>query len=134
MTAITLQTAATLPVDAVLQALETSANGLDESTARSRRNSARTPKARSRPIALTVLARQFSTPFLILLVVTALLALVLHDAPDAAIIVGIVVLSVALSFATSIRRSARWPIFARGFNAVPPLSAAQRAGGFQRRN
>jgi P-type Mg2+ transporter len=98
--AITLKAAAGLPVTAVLEALATSSDGLADGEASARREAAgRKKKSRTRPIAVAVLARQFASPFLILLVVTALLALALHDGPDAAIIIAIVVLSIGLSFA-----------------------------------
>lgn len=53
--------------------------------------------------ALAILTRQFANPFLLLLLGTALLSLILRDRSDAAIILAIVGLSVALSFSNDYR-------------------------------
>lgn len=83
----------------VLARLETSAGGLTSAEAQQRlqrygpntiEQHAATP--------FGVLARQFANPFLILLIVTAVLSILLHDSSDAFVILAIIALSVGLSF------------------------------------
>lgn len=91
---------ASLPPDDVLRRLDTASRGLSGEEAKTRlarygRNTVEEPS----PTAWDVLVRQFSNPFLILLIVTAVTSLLLHDSSDAIIILFIMVLSVGLSFA-----------------------------------
>jgi Mg2+-importing ATPase len=98
--ALDLRTASALGPDDALRRLGSSAAGLASSEARARlREVGPNAIERQRTTAFAVLARQFASPFLLLLIGTASLSLLLHDRSDALIILAIVVLSVGLSFA-----------------------------------
>jgi len=104
---IDLATAATLPADDVAAALGSSPKGLSSKEAQVRLarvgpNALRTHKVR----AIAVLASQLRSPFLILLLVTAVASAALGQATDSVIIFLISGLSVGLGF-TSEYRSAR---------------------------
>ena len=97
---VDLRKAASLPAGDVLRELGTSPAGLSSAEARTRLGEyGRNEIEETRVSPLDVLARQFKNPFLILLIVTALLSLLLGDKSDAAIILVIIFLSVGLSFA-----------------------------------
>jgi Mg2+-importing ATPase len=100
MDAVDLRTAATLPADEVLHRLQTTPDGLtdDEAGARLAQFGPNQVDQHSTTV-WEILGRQFQNPFLILLICAALLSLGLHDRSDAFIILGIIVLSVGLSFA-----------------------------------
>jgi P-type Mg2+ transporter len=99
-----LHEAARLAVDEVFVRLNTSRDGLASSEA-ARRLAQFGPNAllghTTGP--LDVLIGQLKNPLLLLLAATAIIALVLHDRTDAAIILGIVVLSVGLGFVNEYR-------------------------------
>jgi P-type Mg2+ transporter len=99
-----LHEAARLSVDEVFVRLNTSRDGLASSEA-ARRLAQFGPNAllghTTGP--LDVLIGQLKNPLLLLLAATAIIALVLHDRTDAAIILGIVVLSVGLGFVNEYR-------------------------------
>ena len=101
---LTLEQAAALDPAALLERMGTSSAGLSSDEA-ARRLLTDGPNEidGKRTSAFGVLARQFKSPFLILLIATALLALLLRDSSDALIILGIVVLSVGLSFVNEYR-------------------------------
>jgi P-type Mg2+ transporter len=99
MPSLDLEAASALDADEVLRRLRSSPSGLSGGEARTRlRLAGPNEIERRRSNAIGVLARQFASPFLILLIATALLSLVLHDRSDALIILAIVVLSIGLSF------------------------------------
>ena len=99
-----LGTAAALTADEVLRRLGTSRDGLaaDEAAARLRATG-RNEIEQRRVNPFAILGRQLANPFLILLVVTAVLSLALHDRSDALIILAIVCVSAGLSFANEFR-------------------------------
>ena len=96
--------AASMDVDAVLEQLDSTAQGLSSDEA-SRRLAANGPNALrshgARP--LEVLARQFKNPILILLIGTALLSAFVGETTNAIIILGIIGLSVGLGFVNEYR-------------------------------
>jgi len=95
-----LREAATLQADDVLRRLETTPDGLTDSEAGSRLDRFGPNAIEQRGTnALGILGRQLGNPFLILLIVTTLLAFGLQDRSDAFIILAIVILSVGVSFA-----------------------------------
>ncbi len=97
--ALTIEAAAALSAGDVLERLASSPTGLTAAEAAERlAASGRNEIAARGTNALDVFVRQLINPFLILLVVTASFSLFLHDSSDAVIILGIVVLSVGLSF------------------------------------
>ena len=96
--------AASLPVDAVLKGLSTTPRGLTAAEAARRLdrvgpNALRTHHAR----ALAVLARQFRSALLLLLLLTALISAFLGQRTDAAIIGAILAVSVGLGFLNEYR-------------------------------
>ncbi|HUJ91036.1 MAG TPA: magnesium-translocating P-type ATPase [Syntrophorhabdales bacterium] len=89
-----------LPYDAVMERLGSSSGGLTTEEAAKRLsiygpNILRTKK---RYDALTLLAGQFKSPIILILIFAALLSLFLHDSVDALIILAIVILSGLLGF------------------------------------
>jgi len=96
--------ASSMPVEAVLAALQTSSDGLSTEESTRRRalvgaNALRTHHAS----ALPVLARQLRSPLLVLLVGTAAVSFFVGDRADSVIIAAIVLLSVGLGFANEYR-------------------------------
>jgi P-type Mg2+ transporter len=102
--ALTLENAATLDVERVVEALGTRASGLSSDEAERRLTEFGRNELPNRGTgALAVLLRQLTNPFLVLLASTAVLSLILRDSSDAVIILFIVVLSVGLSFTNEYR-------------------------------
>ncbi len=94
-----LRSAATMPVEAVIEALGASSDGLSEPEARRRLQEIGPNALRShgaRPLA--VLMRQLRNPLLILLVGAALTSIFVGEGTDAVIILGIICLSIGLGF------------------------------------
>ena len=83
-----------------LSALDATANGLTgaEAAARLRRFGPNTIAAKHRRSTLALLAVQFRSPIILILVAAALLSAFLGDRPDAAIILAIVLVSGLLTF------------------------------------
>jgi P-type Mg2+ transporter len=92
-----LPEAAGLPVEEVLARLSTERTGLTSSEA-SRRLALVGPNALRGHVVgpLGVLSRQLMNPFLLLLAATAVISILLRDQTDAAIVLGIIILSVGL--------------------------------------
>jgi Mg2+-importing ATPase len=102
--ALDLTTAASLEPDEVLRRLDSSAAGLAGDEARRRLATFGPNQVEAkRTTAFDILLRQLANPFLILLVSTAVLAFFLGDRSDALIILGIIALSVGLSFVNEYR-------------------------------
>src|SRR5512143_4237264 len=89
-----------VPVAELLQRLETTAQGLTEAEAAARlvRYGANSLKPRRELSWPGLLFGQFKSPLVLILVAAALLAFFLHDRTNAAIILGIVVVSSVLGF------------------------------------
>lgn len=101
---LTIAAAATIDADDALKRLATSQEGLSSDEAAQRLAETGPNEIADRHAsAFAVFGRQLTNPFLILLVSTAVLSLFLHDSSDALIILGIVVLSVGLSFINEYR-------------------------------
>jgi len=105
ITALSAASAAAMPAEAVVSALGTSADDGLSTAAAARRRAAVGANAlrdhRARPLA--VLIRQFSSPLLILLMITAALSYVLGQHTDAMIIGLILAASAGLGFANEYR-------------------------------
>jgi magnesium-transporting ATPase (P-type) len=99
-----LPEAAGLPVEEVLARLSAVRTGLTSSEA-SRRLALVGPNALRGHVAgpAGVLGRQLMNPFLLLLAATAVISILLRDQTDAAIILGIIILSVGLGFVNEYR-------------------------------
>jgi P-type Mg2+ transporter len=99
-----LARAATLPAAAVLAELDTGADGLTGAQAVQRLRETGPNALRSHGAQpLAVLARQLRNPLLILLVAAALTSALVGEHADAAIILGIIALSVGLGFVNEYR-------------------------------
>ncbi len=99
-----LQTACGLESADVLKRLDAPPAGLSSSEASQRlKQFGPNDVSQKRNTILDILVRQFKNPFLLLLVSTAILSLVMGDRSDAFIILGIIALSVGLSFVNEYR-------------------------------
>ncbi len=89
-----------LPADEVLKQLNISNNGLSETEAQSRLESygANILKPRRRTDNLTLLARQFTSPLILILIVTAVASFFLGGASSSIIVLVIVFISGILGF------------------------------------
>jgi Mg2+-importing ATPase len=89
-----------LTAEQTLAALQTGPQGLSLAEAQQRlaRYGHNILKPRRRTDALTLLLAQFDSPLIIVLILSALLSFFLHEPVDAAIILGIVLLSGVLGF------------------------------------
>jgi len=89
-----------IPVSEVLSRLETNPEGISFAEAEARRErwgaNHLTPKKRTDVVSL--LLRQFSNPIVLILIAAAAISIFLHDAPDAFIILAIVLASGLLGF------------------------------------
>ena len=99
-----LAAAATLPGDEVLRSLDSSPDGLSSEEARARLERVGPNALRSHGVrAITVFWSQLRSPFLLLLLVTAVAAAFLGDRTDALIVFCICALSVGMGFASEYR-------------------------------
>ena len=89
-----------LPTGELLQELQTSLEGLTSAAAKERldRYGLNRLKAKSRTDGLTLFVAQFKSPITLILLFAAGLSLFLHDAPDALIIISIVLMTALLGF------------------------------------
>jgi P-type Mg2+ transporter len=89
-----------LPAAQVLQAMNTSANGLSTQDAKQRliKYGANSLKQQRKPSAIGLLLNQFKSPIILILIFAAVLSIFLHDAADAIIILAIVLISGLLGF------------------------------------
>ena len=101
---LNVSAAATLPTDAVLRQLGASSDGLSSSEARKRLASAGPNAIRKHGVrAIAILWGQLRSPFLLLLLVTAVASIFFGEATDALIIFLICGLSVGLGFVSEYR-------------------------------
>jgi P-type Mg2+ transporter len=89
-----------LPAAQVLQAMNTSANGLSTQDAKQRliEYGANSLKQQRKPSAIGLLLNQFKSPIILILIFAAVLSIFLRDAADAIIILSIVLISGLLGF------------------------------------
>jgi Mg2+-importing ATPase len=90
----------TMPVEEVLRLIETTPEGLtsEQAKARQARYSSSRLKPRRDVRPLTILAAQFHSPIILILIFAALISLFLSDTADAAIILAIILVSALLGF------------------------------------
>lgn len=93
-------------VDEIMETLESSAQGLDSSTAAARlkEHGANTLTADHSPVrAVRLFLERFSSPLVLILIFAASVAFIVHDWLNAVIVLGIVVITAVLSFIVEFR-------------------------------